>query len=125
MEKQKPRVIKPDEAEHMRGHCGDVIRFISADEAKKGANANFDHVAIDYAAEHMHKRSTEYYYITKGEGCIYLNNEAHRVYTGCLVEIPPEVWHMAEDGLVALVIGIPPVAPDDIHYKDEKQCTKQ
>ena len=110
------RIIKPEQAAHLEGHCGNVIRLLAG-----GQNpANFDVVKITTAQEHMHKISTEYYYVLKGEGRLVLGARMYLIKAGYLIEIRPNTWHKAiaeQTGLELLVVGVPPLMPEDTYFK--------
>lgn len=123
MGEQKPRVIRPMEAQVLKGHCGNVVRLLAASE---GRGINVDRVTIISAVEHKHGESDEYYYVLHGRGNIYLDNKREEIYNGCLIPIPKGTWHRAEatgeSPLEVLVWGVPSVQNDDIHYREDESA---
>ena len=109
------KIIKQNGIEPQKGHCGDVIRLL----AEQNKPANFDRVRIYNALEHLHKLSTEYYYVLVGRGHMILDNKKYLIEEGDLIEILPNTWHKAvpESELEVLVIGIPPLKQEDTYYR--------
>lgn len=100
-----------------RSTCGWRDRLISREDRNVAAWAHA--VDIDGARPHYHQRSTELYYVLQGEGIVLLDDQEHAVRAGSLVHIPPGVVHGAQGSMRVLVIGIPDIADDDVHYPSD------
>ena len=100
------RVIRFDDVEWKRGHCGALKRLLSE-------NISFDFVRIEDAKKHFHKKTKEYYFIVRGEGEIELNDDVIKVKEGDLVVIEPETLHGARGKMEVLVIGLPALNESD------------
>ena len=96
-----------------RSACGHRDRLISREDAGAHPAAWAHAVDIDGSKPHYHKRSTELYYVLKGEGTLLLDGAEHPVREGTIVNIPPGVVHGARGQMRVLVIGIPDIADDD------------
>ncbi len=104
------------DAPRERSTCGWRDRLISREDNNVAAWAHA--VDIDGAREHFHRRSTELYYVLKGEGGVVLDGVDHPVRPGSLVHIPPGVVHGARGRMRILVIGIPDIAEDDLFFPE-------
>ena len=71
---------------------------------------------IDGAWPHYHKKSTELYYVLKGQGTVSLDGKEENVKKGTIIHIPPGVVHGANGKMRVLVIGIPDIDDSDIYY---------
>ena len=100
------RVIRFEEVEWERGHCGALKRLLSED-------ISFDFVRIENAEKHFHKKTKEYYFIVRGEGEIELNDDVIKVNEGDLVVIEPGTLHRARGSMEVLVIGLPALNESD------------
>ena len=113
----KTLVRHEGEVPRERSTCGWRDRLISREDSEVAAWAHA--VDIDGAREHYHKRSTELYYVLEGDGVLLLDGDEHPVRKGSLVHIPPGVVHGAKGRMRVLVVGIPDIADDDLHFPDE------
>jgi mannose-6-phosphate isomerase-like protein (cupin superfamily) len=93
--------------------CGFRDRLISREDASAEPAAWAHAVDIDGAKPHFHKRSTELYYVLKGEGSVILDGKEEPVRKGSIVHIPPGVVHAAKGQMRVLVVGVPDIADDD------------
>jgi len=100
------RVIRFEDVEWKRGHCGALKRLLSED-------ISFDFVRIEDAERHFHKKTKEYYFIVRGEGEIELNDDVIKVNEGDLVVIEPGTLHRARGKMEVLVIGLPALNESD------------
>ena len=100
-----------------RSACGWRDRLISREDADVAAWVHA--VDIDGACEHFHKRSTELYYVLDGDGVVLLDGVEHAVRPGSLVHIAPGVVHGARGEMRVLVVGIPDIADDDVHFPSD------
>ena len=101
------RVIRFEDVEWKRGHCGALKRLLSED-------ISFDFVRIENAKRHFHKKTKEYYFIVRGEGEIELNDDVIKVKEGDLVVIEPGTMHRARGKMEVLVIGFPALSENDM-----------
>lgn len=97
-----------------RSICGFRKRLITKENFK---GASFTFVSIYEAAKHYHKKTTEFYYVLKGEGVLELNEKKIKLEPETLVMINPEVKHRAVGKVEVLVVGIPPFDSTDT-YED-------
>jgi mannose-6-phosphate isomerase-like protein (cupin superfamily) len=71
---------------------------------------------ISDSRKHMHKRTTEYYYVTEGVGEIELDDETVPIAKGDMIIVPPGVAHTArpttDAELHVLIIVVPPADGD-------------
>jgi len=82
-----------------------------------------DHPAVNIAQvkiiddrRHYHKKATEFYYVLRGRGRIYLDSDEVPLAPGTSVLIEPGTRHraVADVGkLDILVVSSPPYSPDD------------
>jgi len=100
------RVIRFEDVEWKRGHCGALKRLLSED-------ISFDFVRIENAEKHFHKKTKEYYFIVRGGGEIELNDDVIKVKEGDLVVIEPGTLHRAGGNMEVLVIGLPALNESD------------
>jgi mannose-6-phosphate isomerase-like protein (cupin superfamily) len=67
---------------------------------------------IHDSKKHWHRRTTEYYFVTEGEGEIELDGETVSIAAGDLVVVPPGVWHTSRPAsghdLHVLLVVVPP-----------------
>lgn len=102
--------------ERERGSCGARRRLIVAGDCPA---LGLSHVAIGDAREHLHRVSTEVYYVLAGEGSLLVGGETVPLRPGTTVLVPPGVRHRATSSrdLEVLVIMSPATAEDgDIVY---------
>ena len=98
--------------------CGWRDRLIGREDAE-GVAAWAHAVDVDGAREHYHRRSAELYYVLDGEGDVLLDGHAHPVRKGSIVHIPPGVIHKARGRMRVLVVGVPDIAEDDVHFLED------
>ena len=60
---------------------------------------------------------TEFYYVLKGSGEIVLDGERRPIKEGELALIPPGVWHTSEGDMEVLIVGVPPLETEDVHFE--------
>ncbi len=106
MNGERYRVIRFEDVEWKRGHCGALKRLLSE-------GISFDFVRIEDAKKHFHKKTKEYYFIVRGEGEIELNDDVIKVKEGDLVVIEPGTFHRARGNMEVLVIGMPALNESD------------
>jgi len=78
---------------------------------------------------HNHKQTTEYYFVLRGNGILYVNDEATEVGKGAFLKIPKEAPHKlrnhGEGELEHLVFAAPPFNPKDVFIiKDDNKEPK-
>ncbi len=110
-----------DEALKERSACGHRYRLLS--KGDEGVAAWAHAVDVDGAKPHFHKRATELYYVLEGEGQVVLDGETRPVRPGTMVHIPPGVVHAAVGRMRVLVIGIPDIDDDDVHYPEDAESS--
>jgi mannose-6-phosphate isomerase-like protein (cupin superfamily) len=98
--------------------CGWRDRLISREDASLNPTAWAHAVDIDGAKPHFHKRSTELYYVLRGNGTVTLDGVDHEVFPGSMVHIPPDVVHSAAGKMRVLVVGVPDIADEDYYVAD-------
>ena len=105
-------VVNKEEVKEENGHCGLIRRLTNSGPAR------IVHLLVKDAQRHLHKATTEYYYILNGSGQLFLDNDVIELRKGDLVKIEPGVVHQAmekeNEELEILVIEIPP-AIDDVY----------
>lgn len=106
-------VVRLGDQEEWRSTCGmrrDFVR-VSKDEP-----VWFHYLRISDSHKHLHKRTTEYYYVTEGVGEIELDDETVPIAKGDMIIVPPGVAHTArattEAELHVLIIVVPPAGGD-------------
>jgi mannose-6-phosphate isomerase-like protein (cupin superfamily) len=111
----KPATIirNVSDIEQERGVCGFRRTLISG---KDTPVAYVSHLIIDNSREHYHKIMTEYYYVIRGEGEIFLDGVVSPIKTGDIVVIPPLVRHTSKGDLEVLIFGAPALEVDDIYF---------
>jgi mannose-6-phosphate isomerase-like protein (cupin superfamily) len=107
------------EAPRERSTCGWRDRLISRDDCDVAAWVHA--VDIDGARAHYHRRSAELYYVLEGAGSVVLDGIEHPVRKGSVVHIPPGVVHGAKGRMRVLVVGIPDIADDDLHFPEPEE----
>lgn len=114
---ENPIIRKLDDQPVDRSTCGFRQRMITADDH---ANASISYLKIFEMKPHFHIKTTEFYYVTKGNGILKLDEQPHPVSAGMVVAIPPGVVHELEGEVEVLVMGVPAFQPDDQFFKDAK-----
>jgi mannose-6-phosphate isomerase-like protein (cupin superfamily) len=109
-----------DQAE-WRSICG-MRRDLLASAEQGPVRIHF--LRIHDSRKHWHRSTTEYYFVTEGEGEIELDDETVTIAAGDLVVVPPGVWHTSRPApgreLHVLLVVVPPThggEPD--HSPDE------
>ncbi len=112
----KVSVRKLKEMPIEKGSCGMRRRLITEKDCDMIA---FSHLKISDAQKHYHEKTTEFYYVLKGEGSLEIDEELIPLEEGTLVMIKPGVVHRAisHNGLEVLITMIPPYGEtEDQHY---------
>ncbi len=112
--KLEPIIRNVSDIESVRGVCGFRRALVTGADT---AVANVSHLEIDNSRNHYHKQMTEFYYVLKGEGEIVLDGERRHIQAGELVLIPPGVWHTSEGEMEVLIVGVPPLETEDVHFE--------
>jgi mannose-6-phosphate isomerase-like protein (cupin superfamily) len=112
--KLEPIIRDVADVESVRGVCGFRRALVTAADT---AVANVSHLEIDNSRNHYHKQMTEFYYVLKGSGEIVLDGERRPIKEGELVLIPPGVWHTSEGEMEVLIVGVPPLETEDVHFE--------
>ncbi|MDJ1423598.1 MAG: cupin domain-containing protein [Candidatus Methanoperedens sp.] len=102
-------VRKLKETQMERGSCGMRRRLITDKDCDTVA---FSHLKISDAKKHYHEKTTEFYYVLKGEGLLEVDGESISLTEGTLVMIRPGMAHRAvsSGGLEVLIAMTPPLA---------------
>ena len=111
--KQSSIIRNVFDIEQERGVCGFRRRLITNDDTQV---ANVSYLIIDDSKEHWHETMTEFYYVLKGGGEMYLDGEAHPIKEGDIVVIPPGVRHTSEGDMEVLIFGAPALETEDIRF---------
>ena len=106
-----------DEVDGVDCPCGLSRRILT----RKDSDAASLHVVrIKRDSEiHYHKVRTEFYYVLRGEGQMYLDGDVVPVRQGHAIAIPPGVTHRARGDLEILNVVIPPHAPGDEYIVED------
>ncbi len=97
--------------------CGLSRRVLTAADSDVGS---LHVVNIKQDSEvHYHKVRTEFYYVLRGEGEMYLDGDVVPVRAGHAIAIPPGVTHRARGDLDILNVVIPPHGPGDEFIVEE------
>ncbi len=77
---------------------------------KDSESVAFSHLKISDAKKHYHEKTTEFYYVLKGEGWLETDDGSISLTEGTLVMIKPGVGHRAvsSGGLEVLIAMSPP-----------------
>jgi quercetin dioxygenase-like cupin family protein len=111
--KQATIIRNVSDIEAERGVCGFRRKLVTGADTPV---AYVSHLVIDNSREHYHKLMTEYYYVIKGTGEIFLDGVAHPIKTGDIIVIPPLVRHTSKGDLEVLIMGAPAMEADDIYF---------
>jgi mannose-6-phosphate isomerase-like protein (cupin superfamily) len=99
-----------------RSTCGMRRDFVKTD---KDEPVWFHYLRISDSHKHVHRRTTEYYYVTEGVGEIELDDQTVPIAKGDMIVVPPGVAHTArattDAELHVLIIVVPPVGGDAAH----------
>ena len=112
--KLEPIIRDVADIESVRSVCGFRRSLVTGADTDV---ANVSHLQIDNSRNHYHKRMTEFYYVLKGSGEIVLDGERRPIKEGELALIPPGVWHTSEGDMEVLIIGVPPLETEDVHFE--------
>ena len=90
-----------------QGSCGMRRRIITEKDSESVA---FSHLKISDAKKHYHEKTTEFYYVLKGEGWLEIDDGTISLTEGMMVMIKPGVEHRAvsSSGLEVLIAMSPP-----------------
>jgi mannose-6-phosphate isomerase-like protein (cupin superfamily) len=101
------------EQEEFRSTCGMRRDLLAATEAEP---VRMHYLRIGDSKKHVHRRTTEYYYVTEGLGEIELDGQTVPIAKGDLVIVPPGVWHTSRPvpghELHVLLVVVPPTDAD-------------
>jgi mannose-6-phosphate isomerase-like protein (cupin superfamily) len=106
-------VVRLADQEEWRSTCGMRRDFV---RVGKDEPLWFHYMRISDSREHVHKRTTEYHYVTEGVGEIELDDETVPIAKGDMIIVPPGVAHTARPTtgaeLHVLIIVVPPDGGD-------------
>lgn len=105
-----------DEVAKERSTCGYRQRLLSTGD---DTPAYVHVVKIDGAKPHYHKKTSELYYILEGSGVLVLDGDRIEIRPGSLALIEPNVVHAAEGDMLIMVVGLPKIDDEDLHFPDE------
>ena len=98
----------PDQ-EEFRSTCGMRRDLLAGEES---GPLRFHYLRIGDSRKHVHRRTTEYYYVTAGAGEMELDDEVVPIAAGDLIVVPPGVWHTSRPApggqLDVLLVVLPP-----------------
>ncbi len=112
--KLEPIIRDVADTESVRGVCGFRRALVTGADTDV---ANVSHLQIDNSRNHYHKQMTEFYYVLKGSGEIVLDGERRPIKQGEVALIPPGVWHTSEGDMEVLIVGVPPLETEDVHFE--------
>lgn len=112
--KLEPIIRNVKDVEPVRGVCGFRRALVTGEDTPV---ANVSHLQIDNSRNHYHKEMTEFYYVLKGRGEIVLDGKRRHIEAGELAVIPPGVWHTSEGEMEVLIVGVPPLETEDVHFE--------
>ena len=118
----KATVRRLSDQEEWRSVCGMRRDLLAA--AEQGP-VRIHFLRIQDSRKHWHRTTTEYYFVTEGEGEIDLDDETVPIARGDLVVVPPGVWHTSRPSpgreLHVLLVVVPPTDPggEPDHSPDE------
>ena len=107
--KREDFIISATDLEFERGHC-EYIKKLNSEPPVEIQN-----LIVYNARRHLHKKSTEYYFVIRGRGSIILDGQEYEIKTGDLITILPRRKHRLVkngDEFEVLVIAVPPVKDD-------------
>ncbi len=84
--------------------CGKSTRIITKKDTPK---LNLHRTAITDSKRHYHKKTTEVYYILKGEGTMELGEQLIDLCPGQCIFIPPGIRHQVKGNIETLIVGVP------------------
>ncbi len=112
--KLEPIIRNVADIKSVRGVCGFRRSLVTGADTDV---ANVSYLEIDNSRNHYHKQMTEFYYVLKGSGEIVLDGERRPIKEGELALIPPRVWHTSEGDMEVLIVGVPPLETEDVHFE--------
>jgi len=101
---------KQAEAPVIRTICGESARIVTWQDTDV---ASLHVVRILDSERHVHRATTEVYYILEGAGKMELRGEVLDVAPGDTILIEPGTPHRAWGDLTTIVFGVPSWNPDD------------
>jgi mannose-6-phosphate isomerase-like protein (cupin superfamily) len=107
--------MSQENVETERSTCGFRRRLLTKDD---GAPASITCLTTHDAKPHWHEYTHEYYYVVKGEGVIYIDDEEVPVTAGEVVWIKPPAKHRAVGDLESLIVGIPAFDTEDMYFEE-------
>lgn len=93
--------------------CGQSTRIITRKDTHK---VNIHRTDISDSEPHYHKKTTEVYYILKGEGVMLLDDEEVSLKPGLCIYIPPGVRHQVKGTIQTLIVGVPAFSDEDEYF---------
>ncbi|MHC4872853.1 MAG: cupin domain-containing protein [Planctomycetota bacterium] len=94
--------------------CGQSKRAFTEDPDQI---ASFHMVEISGKSEkHYHKNMTEIYYILKGQGKMYLDDDEREVKPGSVIMIKAGCRHQLEGDFTIINVPVPAFNPDDEYF---------
>jgi mannose-6-phosphate isomerase-like protein (cupin superfamily) len=119
-------VRRLSDQDEFRSTCGMRRDLLAAGEADP---VRVHYLRIGDSKRHVHRKTTEYYYVTEGVGEIELDDDTVPIAKGDLIVVPPGVWHTSRplpgEELHVLLVVVPPTGGDgkpdhvtpDEHYE--------
>ena len=95
--------------------CGTSRRIFTRDDTPV---ANLHVTSITDSRKHHHLKSTEYYYILEGAGCMEVDDQTIELEAGTAVILPPGVAHRAYGEVTCLIVIIPAGEAGDEYFDD-------
>jgi mannose-6-phosphate isomerase-like protein (cupin superfamily) len=105
-----PIVRQLSDVEPARSTCGSSRRLLTRDD---GVAMGLHVVRIQSAECHYHVRTTEIYYILKGEGMLKVGEDCFDLEPGVMVYVPAGLTHEGHGDFTSIVICAPPFDPED------------
>jgi mannose-6-phosphate isomerase-like protein (cupin superfamily) len=82
------KVTRKNEVMPIDSGCGELRELYKSDKL------DIAHVIVNTPSKkHMHKKTLEVYYITKGAGIVVIGDEELEVKEGDTIPIPKNTWH--------------------------------
>lgn len=104
-----------EQREEFRSVCGFRRNILTpADETR----VSISHLRINDSRTHYHKVLEEVYYVLKGEGSMWLDDEKIPLREGDAVVVRPGVRHHAEGDIEVLIICCPPFEDGDCFFDE-------
>lgn len=98
-----------------KGTCGFVTRLTTEKDCD---SVGITHLKVSDAQKHYHEKTTEFYYVTKGEGELLVDDKVILLKKGTIVMIKPGMIHQAisHNNLEVLIIMTPAFGEGDQIY---------